>query len=95
MPTWLRLNSHRQNGGSAVLAETDELIGAEQWIVKCCKDRDVSSNMSMLVDIFQVAESFLKMGDRYQKWAAWHGHSAEGNPSGQDNTSMSNSYRRE
>ena len=56
-------------GGAANLAETDELVGAEAYVLQ--KVRDVS-----------VAKRFLAMIDRFKEWAAWHGHSAEGNPSG-------------
>jgi altronate dehydratase len=55
--------------GSANLAETDELIGAESYILENVKD-------------LETARSFLRMVTRYQEWAAWHGQSAEGNPSG-------------
>jgi altronate dehydratase len=56
-------------GGSANLAETDELIGAESYVLENVKD-------------IETARSFLRMLARYQEWAAWHGQSAEGNPSG-------------
>ena len=58
-----------QAGGSAVLAETDELLGAEPYMLD--KVRDV-----------QTAQRFLAMVDRFQERAAWHGHSAHGNPTG-------------
>ncbi len=58
-----------QAGGSAVLAETDELIGAETYILQ--KVRDAAT-----------AERFLEMAARFQERAAWHGHSAHGNPTG-------------
>ncbi len=58
-----------QAGGSAVLAETDELIGAESYVLQ--KVRDAA-----------VAERFLAMIARFQERAAWHGHSAHGNVSG-------------
>mmetsp|Transcript_25154 Transcript_25154/g.57160 ORF Transcript_25154/g.57160 Transcript_25154/m.57160 type:complete len:799 (+) Transcript_25154:337-2733(+) len=57
------------NGGRVVLAETDELIGAEKYILSRTKDRDVE-------------EKFLRFVDRYKKYAERHGHTAEGNPSG-------------
>ncbi|MGN6387249.1 MAG: UxaA family hydrolase, partial [Verrucomicrobiota bacterium] len=56
-------------GGSANLAETDELIGAENYVLERVRD-------------LQTAESFLAKVERFKKWAALHGHSAEGNPSG-------------
>ncbi len=56
-------------GGSANLAETDELIGAESYILKKVKD-------------IQTARKFLQTVERFKTWAAWHGHTAEGNPSG-------------
>jgi altronate dehydratase len=56
-------------GGSANLAETDELIGAESWVLQNVRD-------------LHTAKRFLERTDRFQKWAALHGHSAEGNPSG-------------
>ena len=58
-----------QAGGSAVLAETDELIGAESYVL--AKVRDAGT-----------AERFLEMVARFQEQAAWHGHSAHGNPTG-------------
>jgi altronate dehydratase len=58
-----------QAGGSAVLAETDELIGAESYVLQ--KVRDAAT-----------VEAFLAMVSRFQRWAAWHGHSAGGNVSG-------------
>jgi altronate dehydratase len=58
-----------QNGGSANLAETSELIGAEPYVLNKVKDLDT-------------ARAFLNTINRFQEWAGWHGHSAEGNPSG-------------
>lgn len=58
-----------RHGGSANLAETSELIGAEPYVL--AKVRDL-----------ETARKFLRMTDRFQEWAGWHGHSAEGNPSG-------------
>jgi altronate dehydratase len=60
------------HGGSANLAETDELIGAESYVL---------SNVRNL----ETAEAFLERLDRFQQWAREHGHSAEGNPSGGNN----------
>ncbi|HEV8541633.1 MAG TPA: UxaA family hydrolase [Verrucomicrobiae bacterium] len=56
-------------GGSANLAETDELIGAESYVLQSVRD-------------LQTAQAFLEKLDRFQQWAAIHGHTAEGNPSG-------------
>jgi altronate dehydratase len=57
------------HGGSANLAETDELIGAETYVLQNVRD-------------LATAKAFLAAIDRFQEWASWHGHSAEGNPSG-------------
>jgi altronate dehydratase len=56
-------------GGSANLAETDELVGAEAYAL--AKVRDAAT-----------AQRFLHTLARFQQWAGWHGHSAAGNPSG-------------
>jgi altronate dehydratase len=56
-------------GGSANLAETDELIGAESYVLSNVRD-------------LATAKAFLDKIERFQRWAAWHGHTAEGNPSG-------------
>lgn len=58
-----------RHGGSANLAETDELIGAEPYVLQNCKNTDV-------------AKRFLEKVEGYKTLAAWHGTSAEGNPSG-------------
>ncbi|MEM6429864.1 MAG: UxaA family hydrolase, partial [Deinococcota bacterium] len=58
-----------QHGGSANLAETDELIGAESYVLQHVKD-------------VATAQQFLDMVARYKQFAASHGTSAEGNPSG-------------
>ena len=58
-----------RSGGAANLAETDELIGAESYALQ--KVRSV-----------ETAERFLAMIARFRERAAWHGSSAEGNPSG-------------
>jgi len=57
------------HGGSANLAETDELIGAESYVLDKVKD-------------IATAERFLQLVERYKQFAASHGTSAEGNPSG-------------
>ena len=56
-------------GGSANLAETSELIGAESYILSKVPDA-------------HTADKFLGAIARFQEWAGWHGHSAAGNPSG-------------
>ncbi|MCA0453695.1 MAG: UxaA family hydrolase [Chloroflexi bacterium] len=56
-------------GGSANLAETDELIGAESYVLDKVKD-------------LATAQKFVRFLERFKEWAGWHGHSAEGNPSG-------------
>ncbi len=56
-------------GGAANLAETDELIGAEAYML----DK---------VERIETAHRFLAMVERYKEWVGWHGQTAEGNPSG-------------
>ena len=56
-------------GGAANLAETDELIGAEPYVLD--KVRDLAT-----------AQRFLQLMEEFKERAAWHGASAEGNPSG-------------
>ena len=56
-------------GGAANLAETDELIGAEPYIMLNVRDAGT-------------AAEFLQTIERFQERVAWHGHSAAGNPSG-------------
>ena len=58
-----------KNGGCANLAETDELIGAEPYVLS--KVRDLAT-----------AQAFLNKIETFKERARWHGHSAEGNPSG-------------
>jgi len=58
-----------QNGGIANLAETDELIGAESYVLKNVKD-------------LETARRFLEAIERFKERTRWHGTSAEGNPSG-------------
>lgn len=66
--SWVARETIR-HGGAANLAETDELIGAEPYVLQNCKSADV-------------ARRFLKKVEGYKTLAAWHGTSAEGNPSG-------------
>lgn len=58
-----------QYGGAANLAETDELIGAESYVLDKVRDR-------------AVAQKFLSFVERFKERVTWHGHSAHGNPSG-------------
>jgi altronate dehydratase len=61
-----------KHGGSAVLAETDELIGAEPYVLDNVKD-------------LHTAKRFLQTIERFKELVGWHGHTAEGNPSGGNN----------
>jgi altronate dehydratase len=56
-------------GGTANLAETDELIGAEAYVLQNVRD-------------LGTAHAFLATIERFKERVAWHGHTAEGNPSG-------------
>eukprot|EP01113_Clastostelium_recurvatum_P021051 TRINITY_DN2491_c0_g1_i4.p1 TRINITY_DN2491_c0_g1~~TRINITY_DN2491_c0_g1_i4.p1 ORF type:complete len:1005 (+),score=322.97 TRINITY_DN2491_c0_g1_i4:85-3099(+) len=58
-----------KHGGSANLAETDELMGAEPYIV-----RGTTS--------LPLAHEFLRQVEWFKRYAGWHGHTAETNPSG-------------
>ncbi len=59
-------------GGSANLAETDELIGAESYVL----DK---------VERIESARKFLHMVERFKERVGWHGETAEGNTSGGNN----------
>ena len=59
-------------GGCANLAETDELIGSEAYILQNVRD-------------LTTARTFLDTIERFKARVSWHGHSAEGNPSGGNN----------
>lgn len=59
-------------GGCANLAETDELIGAEAYLLQNVRD-------------LPTAEKFLNTIEVFKERVGWHGHSAEGNPSGGNN----------
>ena len=61
-----------RNGGSANLAETDELIGAEHYVLKNVRD-------------LETAKRFLSAVERFKERVSWHGHTAEDNPSGGNN----------
>lgn len=56
-------------GGSASLAETDELIGAEPYVLSKVRS-------------LETARKFLELVQRFKELTSWHGASAEGNPSG-------------
>ena len=55
--------------GAVILAETDELIGAEDYVLDKVKDA-------------ATANQFLALIDRYYRYTRRFGHSPEGNPSG-------------
>ncbi|MCG9128317.1 UxaA family hydrolase [Candidatus Poribacteria bacterium] len=59
-------------GGCANLAETDELIGAEAYLLQNVRD-------------LATARKFLDTVEEFKERVGWHGHSAEGNPSGGNN----------
>lgn len=61
-----------RNGGSANLAETDELIGAEPYVLENVRD-------------VETAKRFLEKIAVFKARAADHGATAEGNPSGGNN----------
>jgi altronate dehydratase len=61
-----------RHGGAANLAETDELIGAEDYILRNVRD-------------YATAARFLATVARFKERVGWHGHTAEGNPSGGNN----------
>lgn len=56
-------------GGTANLGETDELIGAEEYVLKNVRDAQTARDFLTAIKVFQARLS-------------WHGVSAEGNPSG-------------
>ena len=61
-----------RHGGAANLAETDELIGAEPYVLDNVRDA-------------ATARKFLEKIDSFKRYAADHGTTAEGNPSGGNN----------
>ena len=61
-----------RNGGAANLAETDELIGAERYVLANVRDAET-------------ARRFLQTVERFKERVGWHGHTAEDNPSGGNN----------
>lgn len=58
-----------RSGGAANLAETDELIGAESYVLQNARDLDT-------------AQKFLMMVERFKERTAWHGQTVDANPSG-------------
>ncbi len=56
-------------GGRANLAETDELIGAEAYLLQNTRD-------------LATAQAFLDFVAQFKERLAWHGQTAEGNPTG-------------
>lgn len=56
-------------GGAANLAETDELIGAEPYVLQQVRN-------------LETARKFISLVERFKTRSAWHGANAEGNPSG-------------
>jgi len=58
-----------RNGGSANLAETNELVGAESYILANVKD-------------LETCHRFLKKIEEFKNLMRWHGHTPEQNPSG-------------
>ena len=58
-----------ERGGQALLAETDELMGAESYVLAKIKDPTVRA-------------AFLRLVRRYEAYLAAHGQTAESNPSG-------------
>eukprot|EP00466_Bigelowiella_natans_P014570 jgi/Bigna1/67335/fgenesh1_pg.3_\ len=61
-----------ENGGRALLAETDELIGAESYILRRVKSMETARNFQACVE-------------RFKERMSWHGQTAEANPSGGNN----------
>ena len=61
-----------RHGGAANLAETDELIGAEPYVLANVRDA-------------ATARKFLDKIESFKRYAANHGTTAEGNPSGGNN----------
>ena len=61
-----------RHGGAANLAETDELIGAEPYVLENVRDT-------------ATARAFLEKIENFKRYAANHGATAEGNPTGGNN----------
>ena len=58
-----------RSGGAANLAETDELIGAEPYVLQNVRDPET-------------AQTYLDMIERFKERTAWHGQTVDANPSG-------------
>tara|TARA_B100000029_G_scaffold516652_1_gene632305 strand:- start:45297 stop:48002 length:2706 start_codon:yes stop_codon:yes gene_type:complete len=56
-------------GGRASIAETDELIGSEPYLLQNVRD-------------IETARTFLNMIKRFEERTGWHGQSVDANPSG-------------
>ncbi|MEM7334814.1 MAG: UxaA family hydrolase [Chloroflexota bacterium] len=68
LASWLAKEVIAQ-GGAANLAETDELVGAESYVLDNVRDKET-------------AVTFLKVVERFKTWANRHGQSVKANPSG-------------
>ena len=58
-----------RHGGTAVLTETDEVVGAEAYMLRNVRD-------------VETARAFLSAIERFKTYLSWHGMTAETNPSG-------------
>ena len=58
-----------RHGGTGVLTETDEAVGAEAYILRNVRD-------------VETARAFLDAIERFKKYLSWHGVTSESNPSG-------------
>ncbi len=58
-----------RHGGTGVLTETDEAVGAEAYILRNVRD-------------LETARKFLGVIDEFKTYLSWHGVSSESNPSG-------------
>lgn len=58
-----------RHGGCGVLTETDEVVGAEAYILRNVRD-------------LATARAFLEAIEKFKTYLSWHGVSAESNPSG-------------
>ncbi len=63
------VNEVIRNGGKANLAETDELVGAESYVLSNVRD-------------LRTAKAFLSKITRFEERVRWHGASSQTNPSG-------------
>jgi altronate dehydratase len=58
-----------RHGGTGVLTETDEVVGAEAYVLRNVRD-------------LETAKKFLGVIEDFKAYLAWHGVSSESNPSG-------------